>query len=400
MIALWGRGDLKLAVPREKVQLYDVLTNRIPFPGNGLLSLNEERLYFLEDRGLGKQPLLDAVANAEVTFPDDVKCVILPGEGRNEIDLGILLRRSRAGTYNIAVGERWLEQRAVSAADPDGRYGKLQPQALKQDGGTASFRLEQGQERLVRFPLYGRWVGMRPLNNLDLDVWLTEADGLKKKLRGGWAARGMWVVSCMKTNEVKLDGRLDEWRDHLPSFVYASQRLSGNYQHRQARFGSWRAKEMRDSGVRLLSSYDANAMYFAAHVSDDDLRPADRMELLLDTDLLGDVQNHHMNEDDLRVTVRPAAEPGRQRFPLLSGGKTTQIDGSIAEAEGGYVVELALPWSILGSKKKARAYGMGFELRLIDADGSLEKKSELVLSGNGEHRWDDPRGWAQLLLLE
>jgi len=261
----------------------------------------------------------------------------------------------------------------------------------------------------VRFPLFGRWVGKRSLNNLDLDVWLTEADGLKKRLRGGWAAKGLWVVSAMKAKGVVLDGNLDEWDDRLPSFVYASQRLSGNYQHKQTRHGSWRVKERPDASVRLLAAYDDSALHFGIRVRDDDLQfadadeeqPADRLELLFDTDLLGDVQSHQMDEDDRRLVIGPGFREGDQELAILSGGIASQtVPAWIARTRDGYVVELSVPWSALCSMARLRAYGMGFEARLIDADGSLEKKSELVLSGNGDYPHNDPRGWAQLLLVD
>jgi len=408
-VATWGLGDLKVDVPADKVRIRDVFTNPIPFPKKGLLRLDAKSLYFIEDRGLGKEALLSAIETAEVKFPNDTKCVILPGAKRGEIDLGVLLRRERAASYCVEVGERWLEERPLNHADPEGRYRAAWPRTLAQGGGRATFDLRRGEERLVRFPLFGRWVGKRSLNNLDLDVWLTEADGLKKRLRGGWAAKGLWVVSAMKAKGVVLDGNLDEWDDRLPSFVYASQRLSGNYQHKQTRHGSWRVKERPDASVRLLAAYDDSALHFGIRVRDDDLQfadadeeqPADRLELLFDTDLLGDVQSHQMDEDDRRLVIGPGFREGDQELAILSGGIASQtVPAWIARTRDGYVVELSVPWSALCSMARLRAYGMGFEARLIDADGSLEKKSELVLSGNGDYPHNDPRGWAQLLLVD
>jgi hypothetical protein len=408
--ALWGKGELELNIPKGRAELRDMFTNPVSLPRNRRLAMDEKTLWFLQDRGLGKDLFLKTLADAAATFPDDEKCLVLPGAKPGQLDLGVLVRRRRAGNVRVELEPRWLDDRPVSAKDPEGGYARLSPRNLSITGGQANFDLGAGGERLLRFPFYCSWVGRHPLNDLDLGVWITESDGMRKRLRGGWAAKGLWAVSCVRTDAAGTSGARLPWDERLPSFVYASRRLSGNYQDKQARTGSWRVNEIQDSGARLLAAYDPESLHFEIKVTDNDIVNAegeslassgDRVELLFDADLLGDIERHTMDRDDVRITIRPGAGDGRRSFPWRAGdGRIGEVSGRLARSADGYTVELDVPWALLGPIERAQAYGIGFDLRLIDADGHPSVKSELVLSGNGDYPWDDPRGWAQLLLMD
>lgn len=217
----------------------------------------------------------------------------------------------------------------------------------------------------------------------------------------------------------RLDGRLDDWQTPLlqsaplplRSVVFGAESWSGPSDLEGEAFGAW----------------DERALYLAIAVRDE--RPAppasgaglyqgDSLELQLDADLTADWDAAAFDGDDWHVGLAPgdllaaaaaqataAGGPAASPFALRPEAwvwrpeaRKGRLDLPLgAEARpGGYAMELALPWSLLGIEARAGLV-LGLSLSASDNDGDAPAQESMV-SSSPLRRWDDPRTMGLLVL--
>ncbi|MCC7534813.1 MAG: hypothetical protein IT379_01295, partial [Deltaproteobacteria bacterium] len=198
----------------------------------------------------------------------------------------------------------------------------------------------------------------------------------------GWllAAAGSAHAQALRATRVgpqppRIDGMLRDWRG-APSTSLSTQQavLEGA--------AAWRGA--RDASARVALLWDAQTLYVSAEVRDDRFvrtsRPGPREDVLVLTVAVPGEGGRPRGTDVWLY----AGVPGRSRATLAAGptGRrpTVVARARIVEApsEGGYTVEAAVPWSLVGvtdaNRSDARA-----AVRLLDADSEAHPTIETVL---------------------
>ncbi len=212
-----------------------------------------------------------------------------------------------------------------------------------------------------------------------------------------------------------IDGILDDWQPPLISaarlpletVVFGPEAWSGPSDLAGEAFGAW----------------DDRALYLAVAVRDERPSPpaggarlyeGDSLEIQLDTQLLEDWESAVFDADDWHVGLSPgdlqaAATAGPSPAGQASilrpeawvwrpAGRQGTLELPLAAAvrPGGYALELALPWSLLGLTPRAGLV-LGLSLSASDNDRAAPAQESMV-SSSPLRRWDDPRSMGLLVL--
>jgi len=169
---------------------------------------------------------------------------------------------------------------------------------------------------------------------------------------------GTLVLDNVTTHAVKLgsaatvDGNLGEWgalNNGINQVVFGPQNWVGS----------------NDASANYKIGWDANKLYIAAYVKDDvfvqnqsgaNLFRGDSLELMLDTNLGGDAGNTVLNSDDTQLGISPGGlttgnNPAPQAYrwyPSNLKGSLSSVAVASSKVGDGYLVEAAIPWSVLG----------------------------------------------------
>jgi hypothetical protein len=159
--------------------------------------------------------------------------------------------------------------------------------------------------------------------------------------------------------------------------------------------------------------WDANYLYIAAKVRDDkyvqnatgkDLFKGDSLELLLDTNLLGDFYSQALSGDDYQIGISPGhpniAAGNPEAYLWFPSGKAGSLSGVniAARDEGGiYRVEAAIPWTALGVSPQSGTR-LGFAFSVSDCDLAGESVQQSMVSSAPGRSLVDPTSWHDLLL--
>jgi hypothetical protein len=200
-----------------------------------------------------------------------------------------------------------------------------------------------------------------------------------------------------------VDGLLDDWQSPLiDASPLAVEHLV---------FGPDAWQGVADLSATAWGAYDARALYLAVAVRDDHLsRPSagarlylgDSVELQLDSDLAGDVDRHVFDADDWHVGLSPGAltpggaAPEAWAWRPQARAGALQLPLAAQARPGGYALELALPWTVLGLVPAA-GLALGLTISVSDDDAS-EPLQETMVSSSAIRRWDDPTTMGLLLL--
>ncbi len=216
---------------------------------------------------------------------------------------------------------------------------------------------------------------------------------------------GGTVAARRVTRPPLVDAQLDEW-EQLP------------YRADKVVYGEDRWEGPEDVSARFAVAWDENALYLAAVVTDDvfahtesasgfNLFRGDALELLLDRDLYDDFTSRVLNGDDYHIGLSPGiGQPGNapeayRWFPQALRGSLPQVvvAARATGQAGGYVVEAAIPWDVLGGPPQAGAY-LGFALRVSDNDLPEQTvQQSMVANVAPPHVYNNPITWGNLVLL-
>jgi hypothetical protein len=196
-----------------------------------------------------------------------------------------------------------------------------------------------------------------------------------------------------------LDGSWDEWSTTeypLNTVVYG--------------LGSW------EGNNDLLGSYrvgwDYSYLYLAVKVHDDKytqvstgeyIYMGDSIEVLVDTNLAGDLTVRSLDGDDYQIGISPGrTTPGLNTeaylwYPVsLTGGRSSIRIAAIG-GDGLYRVEIAIPWAVLNIAPYPDMR-MGFVVSISDDDLTGTAKQQTMMSSSAYRSLADPTTWGTITL--
>jgi hypothetical protein len=216
------------------------------------------------------------------------------------------------------------------------------------------------------------------------------------KLRSGALVQANYLES-----PPLLDGILDEWG--WPSFPARNLVYGG---------GEWQGEA--DVSATFMLGWDSANLYLAVQVRDDryvqeasglNIFKGDSLEILLDADLAGDFEEKSLNADDHQLGISPGLPyPGQAPqaylwYPVTQRGGRPDVSMAARAREGGYNVEVAVPWSLFGITPQI-GDAFGFACSISDNDLEGEQVQQSMVSNVSRRDLTDPTTWGSLVLLK
>jgi len=186
-----------------------------------------------------------------------------------------------------------------------------------------------------------------------------------------------------------------------------------------------------DSSGTIVIGWDETNLYLGFRVKDEkyvqeatgkNIYQGDSVEILFDAVVAGDFYYQGMSNDDYQIGVSPgkggiglflggnklaAVNPtgctscGTPEayiwYPTFKAGATSKIKIGVNEGGQGYQVELAIPWSLLGTTPYNGAH-YGFALSISDNDKPGTVKQQSMVSNVPGRYFLDPTTWGDLYL--
>ncbi len=204
----------------------------------------------------------------------------------------------------------------------------------------------------------------------------------------------LWVAPS------NIDGNLDDWRTTttypIANVVYGAANYSG----------------ASDLSGTFRIGWDYRALYVAVQVVDDHLvqnehgaaiYKGDDVEIQLDTNLYGDFYINAINGDDYQIGLSPGSPPGTAPeaylwYPPGKARALPEVDIGVKLTADGYVLEAAIPWTIIGFKPYP-GLKMGFAISISDDDDPTQAVQQTMLS-NDPYRTLLPTSWGTLVFYD
>lgn len=177
-------------------------------------------------------------------------------------------------------------------------------------------------------------------------------------------------------------------------------------------FGLPNWKNTNDLNSSFKSAYDGNYLYIAVKVIDDiysqnstgyNLYLGDSIEVLMDTNLDADFYTKNLSPDDYQIVVSPgktAIEGIKEAYlyyPASIRGALKQVMVASRGIEGGYEVEIAIPWTSVNVTPYSGMH-FGFALSVSDDDNPKKESQDSMVSSASERRLQNPTTWGDLVL--
>lgn len=210
---------------------------------------------------------------------------------------------------------------------------------------------------------------------------------------------GQWVYAKKMDTPPVFDSVWDEWKSTKYPATYVVYGKS-----------EWKGSEDLEASFRV--AWDKDYLYVAVKVYDDkyvqeatgkDIYLGDSIEVLLDTNLYGDLNTTYLSNDDYQLGISPGkgSIDGEKEvyrwFPSGSAGGISGVKGASTMDDGIYRVEAAIPWSAFGVTP-ASGQQFGFGLSVSDNDNPGEKLQQSMVSNLPYRRLVDPTTWTVLTL--
>ncbi len=188
-----------------------------------------------------------------------------------------------------------------------------------------------------------------------------------------------------RSTPVSIDGVLDEW--NIPPAAY----LSSSSADTVVRI----VPSLQDLAGWLWSAWDTEYLYFAVHIVDDHVIGQDSQDVWRDDGV------------EIAVDGSPDGKSGsdHHQITLVSDGRATDFGSqplpagtlyAVRRVPGGYIAELALPWSALGISTPAGGQVLNFTWGVHDDDDGGDWDSYLIWAGSSTVAAD--QGMAPLIL--
>jgi hypothetical protein len=196
-----------------------------------------------------------------------------------------------------------------------------------------------------------------------------------------------------------MDGVWDEWE-------------TTGYPARHVVYGRENHTGSDDLEGSFRIGWDNTYLYLAVKVIDDkyvqnatgiDIFKGDSIELLMDTDLLGDLNSTELNQDDYQLIISPGRggtdgpKEAYLYYPTVKAGPRTDVVIASEGGDGLYRVEVAIPWSLFNITPAA-GQQYGFAVSVSDNDNPGANVQESMVSNVQNRSLTNPTSWALLTL--
>ncbi|HNT53184.1 MAG TPA: sugar-binding protein [Anaerolineaceae bacterium] len=201
------------------------------------------------------------------------------------------------------------------------------------------------------------------------------------------------------TTPPAIDGVWDEWKNNA-------------YPAKYVVYGGGNRTDENDLEGSFRVGWDNQNLYIAVKMLDDkyvqnasgvDLYQGDSIEILLDTNLMGDLNSTQLSADDFQLGIsfgRPDVNGTREAYlwypGSLAGSKSGVVIVSV-RGNGVTRMEAAIPWSVLGVSP-SRGMTLGFALSFSDNDKESENVQQSMVSSAKNRSLLDPTTWGLLNL--
>lgn len=212
---------------------------------------------------------------------------------------------------------------------------------------------------------------------------------------------GDWVSAKYLSTAPTIDGVWDEWD---------TTQYPANYVVYGA--GNWKNKDDLSSSFRV--GWNNEYLFIAVKVYDDIyvqketgqyIYKGDSLEVLLDTNLYGDLNYAALSPDDYQIGISPGKNDinGTKEaflwFPSSKAGGLGNVKIAAVRNEEIYRVEAAIPWSVFGiSPASGQQYGFG--LSVSDNDNTSENIQQSMVSDLPYRSLVDPTTWTVITLVK
>jgi len=227
---------------------------------------------------------------------------------------------------------------------------------------------------------------------------------------------GQIVGSIMQIQQAmaQIEGQGSSWSDQAPTAGIAPTKTAPTidgkvdkawataqtYDIEKSYYDAPSSKD--DCSASFKTLYDKDSLYVLVDVTDDDLQNDseefwldDMVEVFIDAD--NSKRNNYDDNDFQYHFGWDAASPalGESQHENMAG-----VDAAFAKTDGGYRVEIKLPWSTLGATP-VPGKPIGFDVQVSDDDGGGERDSKLTWHAPQDDAYLHPNvlGTAQLLGL-
>jgi hypothetical protein len=199
----------------------------------------------------------------------------------------------------------------------------------------------------------------------------------------------------------KIDGRLGDWNQDrylIETVVFGKESHSGP----------------QDLSGRAMIGWDKTNLYLGIRVIDDkyvqnakgeNLFKGDSLDILLDADVPSDFYLGRLNGDDFQIGISPGSPNPNDDpeaylwFPKSSEGGRGEVKIASRTREDGYVVEVAMPWSVF-SVSPSKGQHFGFAFSISDNDNPNQNVQQSMVSFVPIRTLSDPTTWGDLTLIK
>lgn len=197
-----------------------------------------------------------------------------------------------------------------------------------------------------------------------------------------------------------FDGYLGEWAAltayPLGNVVYGVEKWDGAADLSAVAYVGW-------DDTYLYLAFRVTDEDYEQHAHGEELFLGDSLEVLLDTKLAEDFLVNKLSPDDFQLGFSPGAptledDPEAYLwFPASIKGRRTTLLSAARERDGGYDVELAIPWSVFEIMPQAGGhYGFGLSVSDNDIDGG--RAQQTMISNLPRRSLTNPMTWGDLEL--
>lgn len=198
-----------------------------------------------------------------------------------------------------------------------------------------------------------------------------------------------------------IDGVLDDW----PGEMYTMSEVvyGGEYYANASDLSGQFKVAWDDSNLYLgVVVFDTR---FSQTATGTQMFMGDSLEILMDTNLSGDASDTELSADDYQIGISPgnlhdvAIPEAYMWYPSDKIGTLpgVEIKGTLINA--GYVVEVAMPWSVVGVTP-TNGKILGFLFSISDNDMQFMNAQQTVVSFSASRELQNPTTWSELKLIK
>jgi hypothetical protein len=198
-----------------------------------------------------------------------------------------------------------------------------------------------------------------------------------------------------------INGRLDDWSDRAYDIPYKVHDPEGSWSGPSDLYGQFHV------------GWDLDNLYLGVEVSDDvhvqveggrQLFQGDDVEIQIDADLAGDYFDSILDSDDGQVGLSAGdfGSRGPEAYIWLPASREqsgTMIAVAAQQTSGGYALEAAIPWWVLGGRPSVET-PVGLCISLGDNDFPGTAQQQTMISTAPARMWGDPTTWGTLILVD